>query len=228
MLLRTRFPARHEVPEFGVFASLLRMTSKYGYFGVRYQLVKDLGGAYPTRWEGYQTAEVVGEDVFGSPKPHPNAILKLFSKQNIRFAVPFAAYRASSDGFSALMSDKPGAVLPHRTLATTIHGMHLVRALMGQAARAIVYEGNLGVCVDRKCVLSVGIEPFERRAEALKKLHAAFLVMRDGGELGPPSLGHLACPRCTEDTQASHATWGSMCWERLPSLFSVARSWSEV
>ena len=204
------------------------MTTKYGYSSVRDQLVKDLRGAYPTKWEACQTAEVVGEDVFGSPKPHPNSVLKLFLEQNIRFALPFAGYRASINGFSSLMSDKPGAVLSHRTLATTIHGMHLVRALMGQAARAIVYEENLGVCVDRKCVLSVGIEPFERRAEALKKLHAAFLVMRDGGELGPPSLGHLACALCTEDMQASHAMWRSMCWERLPSMFSVARSWGEV
>ena len=204
------------------------MTTQYGYSSVRDQLVKDLRDAYPTKWEAYQTAEVVGEDVFGSPKPHPNSVLKLFLEQNIRFALPFAGYRASINGFSSLLSDEPGAVLPYRTLATTTHGMHLVRALMSQAARAIVYEENLGVCVDRKCVLSVGIEPFERRAEALKKLHAAFFVIRDGGELGPPSLGHLACALCTEDMQASHATWRSMCWERLPSMFSVARSWGEV
>ena len=78
---------------------------------------------------------------------------------------------------------------------------------------AIIYEENLGVCVDRKCVLSVSIEPFEQRAEALKKLHAVFLVMRDSGKLRPLSLGHLVCALCTEDMQESCATWCLVCWE---------------
>jgi hypothetical protein len=60
-----RFPARDEVPEFTVFASLLRMTMKYGFSDVRNQLIKDIKGAYPTKWEAYQAAEVLGEDVFG-------------------------------------------------------------------------------------------------------------------------------------------------------------------
>jgi hypothetical protein len=224
-----RFPARHEVPEFTVFASLLRMTTKYDFSDVRDQLIKDIKGAYPTKWEVYQAAEVLGEDVFRSPKPHPNAVLNLFLEQNIRFALPFAAYRASIHGLSALMSDKPGTVLPRNILATTTYGMHLVKVLMGQAARIIVYEGNLGVCADRKCVLSVGINPMEQRVEALKKLHhAMFLVKRDGGELRPLPLGHLACAKCAKVIQAAHDMCRSICWARLPPMFSVAKSWDEV
>ncbi|KAF9647781.1 hypothetical protein BDM02DRAFT_3097588, partial [Thelephora ganbajun] len=41
------------VPEFTVFASLLRMTTKYDFFGVRDQLIKDLRSAYPTKWEDF-------------------------------------------------------------------------------------------------------------------------------------------------------------------------------
>ena len=74
----SRFPARYEVPKFSLFAPLLRMTTKYGFSRVRDQLVQDLKGAYPTKWEAYQAAEVLGEDVFGSPKPHPNAVLNLW------------------------------------------------------------------------------------------------------------------------------------------------------
>ena len=224
----TRFPARHEVPEFSVFASLLRMTTKYGYSNVRNQLVKDLKGAYPTKWEAYQAAEIRGEDAFGSPKPHPNAVLRLFLEQDIRFALPFAAYCASTAGFPSLVSDKPGTVLPYHTLATTTHGMHLVRALMGQAARAIVYESNLGVCANAKCILSAGTELFEHRVEALKKLHAMFLVKREGGELTPLQLRHLVCSKCATGIQASHTAWRSTCWEQLPGMFSIAQNWDEL
>jgi hypothetical protein len=110
--LVSRFPAKHGVLEFTVFASLLRMTTKYGFSDVRDQLIKDVKGAYPTRWEAYQVAEILGEDVFGSPKPHPKAVLNLFGEQKVRFALPFAGYRASLGDFSTLMNDKPGTILP--------------------------------------------------------------------------------------------------------------------
>jgi len=73
-----RFPTRHEIPTFTVFVSLLRMTAGYGYFNIRDQLFKDLKSAYPTKWEAYQAAEVLGESIFESPKPHPDAVLSLF------------------------------------------------------------------------------------------------------------------------------------------------------
>ena len=88
------------------------MVTKYGFSDVREQLVDDLKNAYPTKWEDFQTAKVLGEDVFGSPKPHPNAVLNLFLEQKIKLALPFTTYRASIGGFSALVSDEPSAVLP--------------------------------------------------------------------------------------------------------------------
>jgi hypothetical protein len=103
---------------------------------------------------GFPKRKVVGEDVFGSPKPHPNAVLNLFMAQNVKFAIPFAAYRASIGGFAALMSDKPGTVLPRHTLATTIHGMHLLRSMASGAARVVAYGETFG------CVLT-GVR-FER------------------------------------------------------------------
>jgi hypothetical protein len=220
----SRFPARHEVPEFTVFASLLWMTAKYGFSDVRDQLIKDVRNAYPTKWEAYQTAEVLGEDVFGFPKPHPNAVLNLFGEQNVGFALPFAGYRACLGGFSALMSDKPGTILPRRTLATTIQGMYLVASYMEHVVRLIAYEENLGVCADRECILSADINPVGQRVKLSKKLRRAMALVK----MEPLILEPLACTVCARGIQALYATYGSKCWEQLPSMFSVAQSWGDV
>ena len=204
------------------------MTTEYGFSDVRDQLLKDLRGAYPNKWEDFQNSKVLGEDVFGSSKPHPNAVLNLLEVQNVRFAIPFAAYRASIGGFSSLMSDKPGTVLPRRTLATTIHGMYVIRAVASSAVRAIAYGGHLRVCPDKACVLNVGIDPIEKRMEALEKVYKSLLGGREGGMLVPPSLGHLLCRKCTKTMDATHAPWGSICWEKLTQVFGVSNSWDEL
>ena len=90
-----RFPTRHKVLEFPTFASLLQMATKYSFPNVRKGLIQDLKGAYLTKWEDFETAEVLGEDVFGSPVPHPNAVLNLLLEQGIKFALPFATYQAA-------------------------------------------------------------------------------------------------------------------------------------
>jgi len=207
-----------------VFASLLRMTTKYGFSDVRDQLVKDIKGAYPTEWEEYQAAEILGEDVFGSPAPHPNTVLNLFMEQKVRFAIPFAAYRASLGGFAALMSGEPGTVLPPHTLASTIHGDGEIRRVMAQAAHTIAYKKNhLTVCPDKTCALNVGIKSMGPRMEALTKLHDAMICERKGGLLSAPSLGGLACAKCITEIESSHAAWRKTRWAALPTTFSVAK-----
>jgi len=204
------------------------MTTKYGFSDVRDQLLEDLRGGYPTKWEDFQTAKVLGEEIFGSPKPHPNTVLNLFEAQNVGFAIPFAAYRASIGGFSSLMSDKPGTVLPRHTLATTIYGTHLIQILASHSARAIAYGGYLRVCPDEICVLSVGINPTEKRAEALEKIYRSLLDKREGGMLTPPSLGHLLCVKCTKTIDPTHAPWVSICWKKFTQVFSGSNSWDEL
>ena len=199
------------------------MTTKYGFSDIRGQLIKDLEGAYPTRWEDFETAKVLGEDVFGSPKPHPNAVLNLFEAQNVRFAVPFAAYRASIGGFSALMSDRPGTALLPRTLATTIHGLHVMRA-----ARVIVYGGCLPMCPDEACVFKAGIDPAGKRIVALDKIYNSGVGEGEGGVLTPPSLGDLPCAKCAKLVEGIHDLWGSFYWEKLPQVFSVSDNWDDL
>ena len=224
----TRFPARREVPEFTVFASLLRMTTKYGFSNVRDQLVKDIEDAYPTKWEAFQSAGVLGEDIFGSPKPHPNAVLNLLKEQGLKFAIPFAAYRASIGGFSALMSDKLGTVLPRHTLATTIHGMHVLRSTASHSARVVAYGGELWVCPDKGCVLNVGMDPVKTKMEAMGKIYRAMMEKREGGELSAPSLGNLLCAKCSKSVEGAHAIWASNCWKMLTQVFGVSESWDDL
>ena len=181
----TRFPTRNKVPEFTVFTSLLRMTTKYGFPDVREALIEDLKGAYPTKWEDFEAARILGEDVFGSPKPHPNAVLNLLLEQRIKFALPFAAYRTAIGGFSALISDESDAVLPRTTLASIIHGMERIRHTMVQISHSIVYDGDLRVCPRRTCALKVGTNPMGRRMEALKKVFGIMVDKSKGDVLSP-------------------------------------------
>ena len=211
-----------------MFASLLRMATKYGFTEVREALVEDLKGAYPTKWSDFGTARVLGEDVFGSPKPHPNAVLNLFVGQNVRFAIPFAYYRASIGGFSALMSDEPGTVLPRHTLACAIHGMGVAQRMMPTTLRTISFVLNLIVCSDMACILNVNVSPYEKRMEARGKLSDIMYSGRQGDVLSAPSLGGITCARCTPSLESWHAACRSACWEMLPTAFSVAGSWDEV
>ena len=204
------------------------MTTKYGFTNVRDQLVKDLEGAYPTKWEDFQSANVRGEDIFGSPKPHPNEVLNLFEAQNVKFAIPFAAYRASIGGFAALTSKNPGAALPRHTLATTIYGMHILRSMATHAARMVAYRADLWVCPDTTCVLSVNTSPIEPRVEAMGKLYEAMVDQREGGVLSPPCLGHLLCPRCAERVTATHAAYSSICWDKLALVFNASGGWDDL
>jgi len=180
--------------------------------------------AYPTNWEGFEAARVLGEDVFGLPKPHPNAVLNLFLEQNIRFALPFAAYRATIGGFSSLVSNRSDAVLPRLTLASMIYGVERIRHVMVQVSHSIVYNGNLSACPRRECVLNAGINPIEQRMEALKKV---FRVMVEGSKddiLSPLSMGDLVCAHCTKLLGGVHLRCREQfVWVALPSLLGPAR-----
>jgi hypothetical protein len=223
----TRFPARHKVPGFTVFASLLRMATKYGFPDVREELVEDLKVAYPTKWEAYQGAEILGEDVFGSPKPHPNSVLNLFIEQNIKFASPFAAYRATLGGFPSLTNGRPGTVLPRLPLAFAVYGMERIRHGMVQIAHSMVSNTSQVVCTQRACVLNVGIDLVERRREALDKIFGVMVDRCKGDVLSPLSFGDLLCADCANQLEGVHLRCRERSvWVALPGL--LGRRWEGV
>ena len=201
------------------------MATKYGFSDVREQLIEDLNGAYPTTWEGFEAAKVLGEDVFGSPRPHPNAALNLFLEQNIRFALPFAAYRATLGGFPSLASNEPDSVLQRLTLAFIIRGIERIRHTMVQVSHSIVYNGNLRVCPQKSCILNVGINPIERRMEALKKVFGVMIERSKGDVLSPPSLENLVCVHCAKLLEGAHLRCREkFVWAALPGLLGTMRA----
>ena len=198
------------------------MTTKYGFSDIREALVEDLKGAYPMEWEDFEAAKVLGEEVFGSPKPHPNAVLNLLLEQKVKFALPFAAYRAAMSGFSSLTSDKPGTALPRPTLASTIYGIERIRRAMVQLSHLIVYSGDLRVCPQKWCVLNVGIDPLGRRMEALKKIFGIMVEKDKDDLLSPLSLGNLVCVDCAKLLEDAHLRYREQfVWRALPSLLGA-------
>jgi len=204
------------------------MTTKYGFSDVRDQLIDSIKGAYPTKWEGPGTAKVLGEDIFGSPKPHPNAVLNLFSEQGVKFALPFAAYRAGLGGLSSLTSDKPGTILLRPTLASTIYGMDVIRGGLAQLAHSVVCTMSLKECRDGACAASVGINPPGRKMKALNQIYDVMVKGGKGDVLFSLSLGNIVCMNCAKTPEQAYHLWCAMVWEGLPRIFGVGNSWEEV
>ena len=195
------------------------MTTKYGFSNAQEALVEDLKGAYPTKWEEFEMTKVLGEDVFGLPKPHPSAVLYLFLEQSIKFALPLAAYRAGLGGPSALASEKPYMVFPRLTLAAIIHEMGEMRRVMAYAAQTIAYTWDLLVCPKRVCALYIGTGPAERRVEVLKKISVVIAKKSEGDMLSSLLFGNLLCVGCAERLTNGHrACCKEFVWARLPCL----------
>ena len=198
------------------------MVTKYGFSDVREHLIEDLKGAYPTKWEDFEAAKVLGENVFGSPKPHPNAVLNLFLQQSVKFALPFAAYRASLGGLLALVGDEPSTALPRPTLASITNGIGMIRQAVALAVHDICTR-CLGVCAEGACALKVSAD----HLEALK-IFGMMFARSEGGPLAPLSLGTLVCMACAKRLEKVHLGYRKeLVWPELPSLLGW-ESWEEV
>ena len=225
--LMARFLVRNKIQNFTTFASLLRMTTKYGFPDIREALVEELEGAYPTKWEDFEMAKVLGEDVFGSPKPHPNAVLNLFLEQRVIFALPFAAYRAGLGNPFALASERPGATLPRLTLTSIIHGTGGMRRAMTYAMQTLVFTRDPEVCTEKTCVMDLGVTHTER-TEALKKVSGVIVEKSEDDPLSPLSFENLLCVGCARQLVSAHRDCRRrLVWERLPNLIGW-ESWESV
>ena len=204
------------------------MATKYNYSDVREQLLHSLKDAYPTKLKVYQAASVLGEEVFGSPKPHSNEVLNLFLDQDVRFAIPVAAYRAAIGGFSSLISNDPGLALPRLALASTLHGMDMIRSEVSQRAHSIVCDMGLEGCPDRRCVANDDANTLEERAKGLDEIYGVMVKGDKGDVLSPLSLGDAVCVNCATAAEKRYHRLRATIWENLPRIFRVGESWEEV
>lgn len=202
------------------------MATKYGFPEVREQLVHVLKDAYPTKWETYQTADTLGEEVFGLPVPHPNAVLNLFLEQNIRFAIPLAAYGAAIGGFSTLLSDEPGTAIPRLALASTIYGMDTIQGEVFRLAHSIVCSMGMRDCHEVGCIVNGGNSP-DQRMEILNIIYDA-VVKQGKGDVFSLSLGDIVCAGCAAGPEQTYRVWCATIWEEFPRIFGVGESWEEV
>ena len=203
------------------------MATKYGFSEVREQLIHGLEAAYPTKLEAYQTANVLGEDVFGSPKPHPNAVLNLFLEQNVRSALPLAAYRAALCGFPSLLNNGPGATLPRLPLASAVYGMDMIRSEVSRLAHSIVCNMSVKECRGR-CAVNGGDNSPSKKMKELNKIYDAMIKEGKGDVLSSLSLGDIVCENCTGGPQQAYRLLCEMIWEKLPRIFGVGNSWEEL
>ena len=200
------------------------MTTKYGFSDIHEALAEDIKAAYPKKWEDFETATVLGEDVFGAPKPHPNAVLNLFLEQRMKFALPFAAFRAGLGGPSVLASEEPGAVLPRHTLASIIHGMGGMRRAMTYTAQTIAYTyiWDMGGCSEGVCILNDGL------MEVLKKISDVLSESSEDDVLSSLRYEDLFCVDCARRLRNSHRGCRKyIFWAKLPSLLGW-ESWEGV
>ena len=203
------------------------MTTKYGFSEVREQLIRGFEAAYPTKWEAYQAASVLGEDVFGSPKPHPNAVLNLFLEQNVRFALPLATYRAALCGFPSLLNNGPGATLSRLPLASAVYGMEMIRSEVSRLAHSVVCNMMVRECHSR-CVVNGGDNSPSRKMKELNKIYDAMVKGGNGDVLTTLSLGDIVCENCAEGPQRAHRLLCKAIWEKFPRIFGVGNSWEEL
>jgi len=204
------------------------MATKYGFSDVREQLIDSIKETYPTKWEDTGAGKVVGESIFGSPIPHPNAVLNVFLEQDVKFALPFAAYRAAVGGFSSLISDKPGTVLSRLVLASTIRGMKAIQAQSALFAHLLVCNLSLRRCRDNTCAVNVGLNPAELRMGALNKIYYASVLGDKGDVLYSRLPENIVCVDCAKITESAYGLGCEITWKELPRVFRVAKSWEEV
>jgi hypothetical protein len=204
------------------------MATKYSFSNIREQLVDGIKGAYLTKLEDLGTGMVLGKDIFGSPKLHPNAVLNLFTEQRVKFMLPFAAYHAALGGFSLLISDKPGTVFPRLTLASTFYGMEVIRGRLAQLTHSVVCNMNLEGCCDMACAANAGVNPLVQRMEGLNKIYDAMVKEHKANVLFTPTLKNIVCVNCAKTAEAAYQFWWEMTWEKLPHIFGAGTTWEEV
>ena len=210
-----RFLHRHRTPVFSTFSSLLRMTTKYQFQEIRSQILLDLLPAYPTSLSEYDTSSCLGELVFGTPLPHPNSVLKLFVECKVRFALPFAYYRAciAGDPASLTTTAKEIALSPD-TLKAALRGQAQLKGNEVKLAKKLALrECRAWTCFPNRVQVFEWILPATATQSG---------ILERGGFSGS---GH--CVQCSQVFAQELSKVREDIWNKLPSCFGLS-SWEKL
>ena len=212
------------------------MTTSYKIDNVREQLLEDLRDAYPKTFGAYEKSRTLGEKVFGTQKPHPNAVLKLFGTCNVAFALPFAYYRACTAGTLALTSVEPTLRLPPRVLAAAVVGQSRLKArelqvvrqfLFGRPAKKFSCSGWFCPGLHETNHKRSGLtSPYERLFNSISsqssEVDMAVSILENKG-----LADDAFCAKCLERFNAYLKGAREEIWASLPRMFGLS-PWSNL
>jgi len=203
------------------------MSTKYQIRDVREQILVDLKDAYPTKFSAYERSTVLGEKVFGDPKPHSNAVLNLFIQCGVAFALPYAYYMASRRGIPSLTNSSPGESLPPSVLAIAIKGLGELKAAELKAAKAIIFGRKTHKCDWLSCYSSSSVFA-EKNSDKVFQTLLESIICSSGdmatNVLEAPELNSLKltfCPSCQKAWLDSHRKAREEIWASLLAIFEL-------
>ena len=190
------------------------MTTKYQFQEIKSQILLDLHPAYPTEFSKYEGSSCLGEEVFGTPLPHPNSVLTLFVTAEVGFALPFAYYRVCIAGDPASLETTDAKIaLPPDILKAALRGQARLRAEEVQLARKVVVQDctSWSACSGKSPAGRTRIFDW-----IFPKAVAHGGILEKGA---PPELGY--CIRCREFFKRELSKAKEDTWKNLPTYFGL-------
>ena len=170
---------------------------------------------------------VIRESVFRD-EPHPNAMLNLFIRQNVTWALPMAYYMAARRGLDSLMYDRlsPSGTLSGQTLRSATRGLTVLRE-MELKDRIVFTVRDATDAVDCSSVCcplwarTVGTyrRAFDRITGSGVEGTRILQVLSDG-EFARDT-GSEFCLVCAKEMRAAHAGVRRKAWTALLVLFGL-------
>jgi hypothetical protein len=198
---------------------------------VRSQLLGVIRDAYPATFEDLSPSKALGENIFGGPTPHPNAVLNLFVQQKLTSALPMAYYMTVRRGLDLLMDGRlpTSARLPPEILKVAMKGLFILREMELRETHRLIF-GSKGPCrcSQSDCPLYGAIGPrvleaqqevVDRIADSARSGTNLLQVLSLREILGGDCLGF--CGSCVERWEAGHANVRKSAWTKLPDAFGL-------
>ena len=203
---------------------------------LRAQILDIICDAYPENFEGLDPSKVLGENVFTGSKPHPNAVLNLFIKQNVTSALPMAYYMAARRGLDSLMDVQlqSDATLSGPTLKSAIRGLMALREMEQKELHRVISTfkdtaNRIGcsskICPSRslKGLTDVGITQAQQMFDRISGSVAGgtrILQVLSADELTGDEEPKF-CQTCAGRVEVAHADVRREAWMALPRVFGL-------